>query len=419
MNQEQELPITISIIEYNTPPQSENDSDSSDQYETDSDYEDDQDNPIYMMYYHTDKYFDNNFNMISKNIGMDNYYEKVNNLRLSKHIYFMKKLMDNIFTFYNNSIIFGDIVSTLYMYDQLIDTELNSINLKFTQIYVLNENKSNIELFIARLNSSVCVNYHYNLQNKSIIYFSVKDDCGYIYNIYIHIYHIPSLYSNLLKSNSPYLNKEPVELNLTNDDIKEFYFLNRFKHHRIGKILNGWTYEYVVFENINDKFYLNVLENTEIKDILINKKLEYIKNKDVDMINPYKELEIFFNKIQFTKNNKIIFSRINMFIHTNIILFFIQKGWTFENMKKTKYDDECFICCNKESDFSQNYQELDIYKISINCCKESINGICVKCFIKNVIECYKNLKSHYICPFCKKEHCFYHKDINNYLLSKK
>lgn len=425
MNQEQPeiIPISFSIVDIaTTPPHSDDDNtDSSSEYETDSNQSDgdDQENPVYMMYYHTDQYFDNNFNMISKNIGMDNYYEKVDNLRLSKHIHFMKKIMDNIFSFYSNSIIFGDIISTLYMYDKLIDTELNSINLKFTQIYVLHDTKTNIESIVGKLSTFVCINYHYTIENKSIIYFTVKDDNGYIYNIYIHIHHIPSLYCNLLKSNSPYLNKEPVELNLVNQDMKDLYFLNRFKHHRMGKILNNWSYDYVILENINNKIFLNVLENSDVENCVINKKLEYIKSKDVSMINPYKELEIFFNNIQFTKNN-VIFSRINMFIHTNIMLFFVQKGWTFEqNIKKVKFDEECFICCNKASDFSVFHHEMDIYKISINCCKEAIDGICVKCFIKNAMECYKNLKSSYICPFCKKEHYFYHKDINHYLLSKK
>lgn len=127
MNQEQPeiIPISFSIVDVATTPlHSDDDTDSSSEYETDSNQSDgdDQDNPVFMMYYHTDQYFDNNFNMISKNIGMDNYYEKVHNLRLSKHINFLKKIMDNIFSFYTNSIIFGDIISTLYMYDKLIDT---------------------------------------------------------------------------------------------------------------------------------------------------------------------------------------------------------------------------------------------------------------------------------------------------------
>ena len=99
-------------------------------------------------------------------------------------------------------------------------------------------------------------------------------------------------------------------------------------------------------------------------------------------------------------------------------MYFVQKGWKYENIKKTSFEDDnsCFICCNKKSDFLELNKNLDLYKISVNCCKESIEGICVGCFVKNSMECYKKLKSSYVCPFCKKEHIFYNKKINDFLL---
>lgn len=410
------------IIENSTTPptQSENNSDTdSDDYETDSN-QSVEDNHMnhneFFLNYTNDNFLNEHFNIISKNIGINDYYEKVDNLRLSKHIYIIKKLIDNIFSVYDNSIICGDIVSTLYLYDNLLNTELNSLNLKFTQIYVIHEYRISLESIISKLNKFACINYNNTDDEKNVISITVRDDQGYIYNIYIHLFYTPSLYSNLMKSNSPYWNKENVELNISDNDVKKYYFLNRFKHHRLSLISNGWAYDYTIIDKIQDKYVLIPSEKSkDLIDSIKNKKLQYIENEDVKMLNPYKELEIFFSNFNF---NNIIMSRLNIFIHTNIILFFIQKGWIFDNMSKELFDenDICFICCNKVSDFSNDYKNLDIYKISIKCCKESINGICLKCFIQNSIECYKSLKSHYICPFCKKEHCFYNKEIHKFLI---
>lgn len=420
--------IYTDIIESDTDSDSDSDYDNENNYElsttnfieleleSEESYQSERTIGNFSIYIHPDEIMNKNFEIICDNMEVDKYYEKVEKLRLSTHFTFIKKIIDIITNIYPFSIIFGDIISTLYMYDHFKDTEFNSMNIKYTQLYILYDSKNGIEKLINKISFIVNINYQYSLDNKNIIFFTVKDEKGYVYNIYLHLFYIPNIFCNLLKTTSPYANREKVELNLTKNDMKKLHFLNRFLHHRIGIIYNTWKHDYVALEEKNNKYFLDCIENTNIENCIFDKKLKYIENEDIDIINPYKELEIFLNNIDFS--NSIILSRLNMFINSNIIMYFVQKGWKYENINKIEFDhdDCCFICSNKKSDFLELNKNLDVYKISVNCCKESIKGICASCFVKNSMECYKKLKSCYLCPFCKKEHIFYNKVVNDFIL---
>jgi len=357
---------------------------------------------------------------IQSNIPLS-YSIPVKILNLSNYFNFVKYVIDIVLNVYRSGIVCGDIISDMYMFDNFIDPTYNMNCLRVNEIHFLVESNISIELF---LNTLVIISksnllYYYMYDNKYIISLEVKDIKGYIHNLIVYIHYIPNLYKNKLKSNSPYACNDDIELGIDNEQYSKLTFLNRFEHQKLVKIKSDWCNQYVCLEKFDNKYLLVKSEYTDVIETVKSKKLVYSK---LDSINTYyySDLEKYFKYSKTKYRDQTTLSRLNMFINTSVILSFIQRGWEFENLKSIPFfkDQSCFICSNKYSDFDEN-DNLYMFKISLGCCTESYNGICLECFLKNSIECYHKLKSAYICPFCKQESKIYNKEICEHIANYK
>lgn len=349
------------------------------------------------------------------------YSKPVSIVTVSNYFNFVKYIIDIVLNVYRTGIVCGDLVSEMYMVDNFIDPKYNMNCLRINEIHFLVESNISIELF---LNTIVIISrstllYYYMYDNKYIISLEVKDNEGYIHNLIIYIHYIPNLYKNKLKSNSPYVCNDDVELGINDEQFSNMYFINRFEHQKLVKIKSDWNGQYVCFQKFDNKYLLIKSEYSKVIEKVKDKNLVYT---GVDLINTnyYSDLEKYFKYSKTKYRDQTTLSRLNMFINTSIILSFIQKGWEFEHLKSVPFfkDQSCFICSNKYLDIDE-YDELYMYKVSLGCCKESKNGICLDCFMKNSVECYQKLKSSYICPFCKQESKIYNKEICEHISNHK
>lgn len=371
--------------------------------------------------------FDNlvtNLSQIYDKLSYDmDYIYEIMNIKYSKYleISYVSKLLNlyryicyTVCNIFKNCLVCGDIVYEFYLLDKLIDPKINILNLRKKDIffmidsfhsYIDIETITNSIVLLAKCTLS----FYYQYDDRYVINLEIKNYDNETFYLTIHIFLCKKLYDSKYANNSPYLKNEKIKLNLKNDFMKKLFFLNKFKHNRLCMIKNNWGTDYVALEEQNDEYFLNEIEKSEINNFLISKKLEYIYF-DESAVNGLLELETFFKFSYLKKKDSIVLSRLYNFINTIYILYFVEKGWTFNNIKCIEFEknDSCYICSNDHKDFGIDI----IYKISINCCKESINGICLNCFIKNVMENYKILKSYYSCPFCKKEHIFYNEKMS-------
>jgi len=330
-------------------------------------------------------------------------------LNLYRHIIYV------ICNLFKNCLVGGDLISEIYMIDNFIDPKLNFLNLRKKEIFFIVDSTHSL-IDIETLTNSILLltkctlTYYYQYHDRYIINLEILNYDHETFYLSIHILSVPKLLDCKYMNISPYLKNEKVKINFSKEKFKKFYFLNKFEHNRLCLVKNNWGNDYVVIENENDEYYVNKIENSKIKDILFNKFLKYSTDIDNSAVEGMNELETFFKYSYLKKKDNIILSRLYNFINTIYILFFLEKGWTFENIKTINFEknDSCYICSYEYKD----YKADDIYKVSINCCRESINGICLNCFVKNVMENYKILKSYYSCPFCKKEHIFYNQKIS-------
>lgn len=384
---------------------------------------------------------DENSNIIRYNTNVEEYipnlsnvYDKLNtdlnfiydlmNIRYSKYpdISYISKLLNMyryiifvICNLFKNCIVAGDLITEMYLMDNFIDPKLNFLNLRKKEIFfIVDSNHTLID--IETLTNSILLltkctlSYYYQYHDKYIINLECLNYDNETFYLSIHILCVPKLLDCKYMNISPYLKNEKVKINICKEKLKKFYFLNKFQHNRLCLVKNNWGNDYVVIENENDECYVEKVDNSYIKDIIFNKNLKYTTNIDNSHLEGINELETFFKFSYLKKKDSIILSRLYNFINTIYIIYFLEKGWVYENIKiiDFKNNDSCYICSYEYND----YKADDIYKISINCCKEAINGICLNCFVKNVMENYKILKSFYSCPFCKKEHIFYNQKIS-------
>jgi len=376
-------------------------------------YEDENESPIYEV--------DNNILGHIPNIS--NLYDKLNtdlifiydimNITYSKYpdISYVSKLLNMyryiifvICNLFKNCIVAGEIISEIYLIDNFIDPKLNFLNLRKKEIFfIVDSNYSLID--IETLTNSILLltkcklSYYYQYHDRYIINLEFQNYDNETFYLVIQILSVPKLLDCKYTNISPYLKNEKVKINIPKEKFKKFYFINKFQHNRLCFLKNNWGNDYVVIEHENDECYLEKVENSNIKDIVLNKQLKYIINIDSSHMEAMNELESFFKFSYLKKKESIILSRLYNFINTIYIVYFLEKGWIYENIKMINFNnnDSCYICSYEYND----YKEDDIYKIAINCCKEANNGICLNCFVKNVMENYKILKSFYSCPFCK------------------
>lgn len=366
--------------------------------------------------------------------NLSNVYDKLNtdlnfiydimNITYSKYpdISYVSKLLNMyryiifvVCNLFKNCIVCGDLISEMYLMDNFIDPKLNFLNLRKKEIFfIVDSNYSLID--IETLTNSILLltksklSYYYQYHDRYVINLECQNYDNETFYLAIQILSVPKLLDCKYMNISPYLKNEKVKINISKEKFKKFYFLNKFQHNRLCLVKNSWGNDYVVIEHENDECYVEKVENSNIKDIVFNKQLKYTMDIDNSHMEAMNELEAFFKSSYLKKKESIILSRLYNFINTIYIVYFLEKGWVYENIRMIDFNnnDSCYICSYEYKD----YKADDIYKISINCCKEATNGICLNCFVKNVMENYKILKSFYSCPFCKKEHIFYNQNIS-------
>lgn len=350
------------------------------------------------------------------------YFENKGLKFLTKYYNLVHSIVDVVFNIYKNAILVGDIVSDLYLFDNRVDV-FKSLNTSTSceLIFICHDNQNitfdNVINILSLMTKSRLL-YYYSFGKSNFVSIDLKDSSGYIFTFMLHFLQVPNLFKFDFKSKSPYDLNDKIQLELTNDQLYNLSLnIFRFEHQKMAMIKNGLFNEYVLFDNGNNifsNFYLDKL-NSDLENIVIFRKLKY-QDKSIFY---QKEIE-YYLKYDFSKKTKqgLILSRLNMIIQTYIILQFIHKNWEFENLKRTIFnkEDKCYICYNDYDDF--NIDNNDIYKISYKCCNESENGICITCFINNFISCHSDLKSSFICPFCKKSNYFHNillcESLNNY-----
>jgi len=365
---------------------------------------------------------------------LSNVYDKLNtdlnfiydimNIKYSKYpdISYVSKLLNMyryiifvVCNLFKNCIVGGDLITEMYLMDNFIDPKLNFLNLRKKEIFFIVDSTHSL-IDIETLTNSILLltkctlSYYYQYHDRYIINLECQNYDNETFYLAIHILSVPKLLDCKYMNISPYLKNEKVKINISKEKLKNFYFLNKFQHNRLCLVKNKWGNDYVVIENENDECYVEKVDNSNIKDIIFNKNLKYTTDIDNSHMEGINELETFFKFSYLKKKDSIVLSRLYNFINTVYIVYFLEKGWVYENIKMIdfKNNDSCYICSYEYKD----YKADNIYKISINCCKEAINGICLNCFVKNVLENYKILKSFYSCPFCKKEHIFYNQKIS-------
>lgn len=355
----------------------------------------------------------NSLNHIYKNSDIM-YCKKLEISYLSKILNTYRYIINIITNIYKNSIICGDLITDMYLLDNLVDPIITINDLRGREIYFLVDNFISEEILINTiiLLSKCTLSYYFHNKNNFYINLELQNHDGEIYNLSLVIVKCKHLFLENYQSISPYFMNKKIELAISEEEYKSYLFLNKYIHNNICMVKNTWGYDYVSIVRQNNNFYLDSIENTDIHNIILNKKLIFNNDPESCALSNIKELEILFKENNLRKKDNLTISRLFMFLNTIFILSYVEKGWKFNDLKSVPFNvnDSCYICYNNYKDF-KNYEKNYMYKVSLNCCTEASYGICLQCFVKNSIENHKILKSFYCCPFCKKEHIFYNENV--------
>lgn len=335
------------------------------------------------------------------------------NTRFCKSIH---QLITVIYNIYKNSIFMGDIVSDLYLNDNYIKPFENVNSMKYNDIIVFVEEIPTLSFEtitnMITLMTKSTISYYYNSLNLIFLCLNMKDSEHNIYDINIKIVSVPYLFKINSKTKCPYELNQKIYLNITD---KNLYYhtldLHRFEHQKLALIKNNMFTEYVEFGKDTYGYFIDQLSEP-LSNIVKNRQIKYV---DSDK-NHRRELELYL-RYDFSTHTRqpLILNRINMYIQTNMILKYVFKGWIFgDSLKRIDFtkNSNCYICYNDYDDLNNvPNQNVDLFKIKYVCCKESEQGICVHCFVNTVKTCHRNLKSSFICPFCKKSNYFYNQKL--------
>lgn len=346
----------------------------------------------------------------------DIYYSKKLEISyLSKIFNTYKYIINIIVNIYKNCIVCGDLLTDMYLLDNLINPNISINEMRGREIYFLVDNFISDDLLISTLIllSKCTLSFYFHFKDRFHLNLEIQNYDGEIFYLCLIIVKSNKLFSENFQSISPYVTNRKIELEITLEEYKKYLFLNKFEHNGLCMVKNIWRFDYTGLVFIDDKFYLDKIENTKIKYLIENKKLLYNNNIIHCPYSNIKELELLFKPDQLYKKDNLTKSRLYMFLNNVYILSYIERGWTYDDLhlKIFEENDSCYICSNNYKDYNKK-DNTYIYKISLNCCKEASNGICLECFVKNAMQNYKILKSFYCCPFCKKEHIFYNKKIS-------